>query len=257
MIAINWPVVITTTVVLYALTILLLPFNAVGATVALYALIAFWSRLPGICILEPVAILYWMDLIDIFGMIIAIYVNPVLGAVFAMLLTIFPRICGPQWTWLAIVKDGVTLGILCLLAPFIFMFNNDVLLTVVILSVIRIPLLFIANLLIPHRSVIDMLWRMVVACIVLLFVNSFYAKLFGNFFSNMLQEGAVFSWPLFLVATAVIFGFATMFMGFSPKKTARAISKNVVKIAKKHIPADNKMQHHDEEEMKFVRDSLK
>ena len=83
MFAFNWPIIIVTTITLYALTILTLPFNAIYATILLFSLISFWSRLPGVCIYEPVSIIYLMDFVDIFSIIIAIYIGPAQGATFS------------------------------------------------------------------------------------------------------------------------------------------------------------------------------
>ncbi|MBU0757723.1 MAG: hypothetical protein KKF44_06650, partial [Nanoarchaeota archaeon] len=54
------------------------------------------------------------------------------------------------------------------------------------------------------------------------FINSFYAGLFGNFFDNLLKAGVKFNWILFLFATVIIFSVKYV---FTNQKTMRKLKK--------------------------------
>ena len=80
----NWPLVLITTGVLYVAIILSLPFSKVNATLFLFALIGFWSRLPGVGMPHPFFILYNMDFIDVFSIIIAVNLGGPTAALFSI-----------------------------------------------------------------------------------------------------------------------------------------------------------------------------
>ena len=259
MFSFNWPLITVTTVILYALTILSLPFNTAYATIMLFSLIAFWSRLPGVCIMEPVRFLYMMDFIDIFAVIIAIYVGPFQGAAFALVWNIFPRLCGAYTNYLGNVKDGIAQAIICLIIPFVnIAVGGNLVLVMIIFSVIRMPLFFLLCLFIPHRTIPEQLFHIIVGGTAVVIINGFYAKLFGNFFINLFSKGASFSWVLFMVASIIILVFAVIVFGFSPKKTGRHIGTGIAKIVK-HQRKKKKPEtkNADAEDMRLARESAK
>lgn len=258
MISFNWPIIIVTTVVLYVLTILFLPFNAITATIILFSLIAFWSRLPGMCVMEPARILYKMDFVDLFAVIIAIYVGPLHGAMFALLWNILPWFAGGGWvSIIGVTKDGIAQAIICIFIPFIHtMTGGNLVLTITIFSFLRTPLFFLLCLIIPHRPVFEQLVQVFIGGAAVLVINAFYAKLFGGFLESLLVKGASFSWVLFFIATMVILVFSITVMGFSPKKTGKNIGRQVIKIAKSKTRKKSNKTSDNMDEMKKIKDSL-
>ncbi len=252
----NWPMIIITTIVLYALTIITLPFDTVTATILLFSLIGFWSRLPGLCIREPVRILYMMDFIDIFAIIIALYVGPVQGAIFALIWNIYPWICGAQHVpMLGCVKDGVTQAILCIFVPvFGAMTGGNLLAVVLIFSIIRFPLFMLISLFLPTRGLIEQIFHVIVGATAALFINSFYATIFGNFFTHLLQKGASFSWPLFFIATIIIFLFGSIAFGVSPKSVGKGMGKRAMTVFKKKEV--KRVFHDDKDEVRRIKESI-
>jgi len=230
MIYVNWPVVILTSLVLYVLTILFLPFNSLYATLFLFSLIGFWSRLPGVCVAEPVPVLYTLDFIDIFSIIIAVNISPFLAAGFALFWNVYPKLGGAYLFWLGVLKDGITQAILCLFVPLLFSLTNDLLTVTIIYSIARIPLFLLISLILPHFSFFKQTYRMIVIGIAVLFVNSLYTKLFGDFFSNLLSKGASFSWTLFFVATLVMIIFSSFLNIGSFRRTCRLIIRIIINI---------------------------
>lgn len=236
----NWPLIIGTTGVLYLLIILTLPLSNVAATIMLFSLIAFWSRLPGVCIYEPISIIYLTDFVDIFSIIIALFVGPVQGATFSLIWNLYPRLCGPYHTWPALMKDSGIQAIMYLLCPIFYAITGSLVAVVAIYSILRLFLFWIVSIFLPTRGFIEQTIRLVISGIALFFINMLYVKLFGNFFTNLLGKGATFSWSLFLIATIIILIFSITVLGFSPKKTTKKIGKRIIKIVKNH----SERKHH-------------
>jgi len=257
MFSFNWPLIIVTTVVLYALTILVLPFSAIMATIMLFSLIAFWTNLPGFCIMEPVRFLYMLDFVDIFTVIIAIHLGPLEAVAFNFFWNMYPRLCGAFLTWIGTLKDAMVQSFIALFIPLIYaMSGGDIFITVVIFSAVRAPLYFLLSLLIPHRSIPEQIFQCVVAGASVLVINAFYAKFFGSFFEGLLKKGASFSWMLFFIATIVILVFAITVLGFSPKKTTKRVTKHIKRVVKNKAEEKKAMHDSDAEDMKFIRDSI-
>jgi len=229
--SIQWPVVLVTTVVLYALVILSLPFSTVHATLFLFALIGFWSRLPGVGMPCPFWILYNLDVIDVFCIIIAINVGPVQAAGFALFGNLWSRVCGSYPDWVGSAKDGIFQAILSLLLPAVYAITQSLVFTTIFFTVGRSVLYLTVGMLIPHRSFVNQIVTEVQFQSTLLLVNLFYITIFGDFFSRLLQKGMSFSWVLFFFATAIIIFFYISFYRNPNKKRKNKLLRKVVKAA--------------------------
>ena len=260
MLALNWPLVLFTTVGLYVLIILTLPFNAIYATIFLFTLIAFWSRMPGVGMPHPFYILYNADVVDIFTLIIAINLGPMQAVVFSLFCNYVSRMCGVYPDWAGVIQDSVYMSLFALIAPILnVVAGGDLVLVILIYSVVRPIYFFLMNFLWPRSSVIERLITSIGAGFCVFIINAFYAKVFGSFFENLLQKGVAFSWTLFLFASLVILIFAVTVFGFSPKKTGKSIGRKVVKIAKRGIRkehAPSQEQDHEFDEMKRIKENL-
>jgi len=258
MFSFNWPVIIATTVVLYALTILMLPFSSVAATIMIFSLIAFWTNLPGFCIMEPVRFLYMLDFVDIFTVIIAIHIGPFQAAAFNFFWNMYPKLGGAYMTWLGTAKDAMVQSFLALFVPLFYALSgNSIFAAVIIFSILRPPLYFLLSLFLPHRTIPEQLFHCVAAGIAIIIINTFYAKLFGDFFANLLMKGAAFSWMLFFIATVVILVFSITVLGFSPKKTGKRVGQQIKKVVKKQVRSHQHQQKNpDKEDIEFIRRSV-
>ncbi len=237
MLVLMWPLIILTTVVLYLLILITLPFNSVYATLFLFTLIGFWTRLPGVGAPHPFWILYNMDLIDVFSIIIAINLGGPTGAMFALFTNIWSRFCGVWPDWLPVMKDSIFQAILCLFMPIIYALTGSLLATTVAFTVGRSLLFITVGMFVPHRGIIEQIFAEIQFQATLLFINGMYVMFFGNFFSNLLEKGVQFSWILFLFATAVIV-VAYIIM---QKKSGKDIIPKF--ILKKMIPKKRKSIH--------------
>jgi len=244
------------------LIIITLPFNAIYATIFLFALIAFWSRMPGVGMPHPFYILYNADVVDIFTLIIAINLGPVQAILFSLFCNYSSRMCGVYPDWAGVIQDSIYMSIFALIAPLLsIIVGGDLILVILIYTIIRPIYFFLMNFLWPRSSVIQRIITSVGAGFCIFIINAFYAKVFGDFFENLLQKGVAFSWILFLFATVVILIFAIVIFGFSPKKIGKNIGKKVVKLAKSRIKKEqnqNQDNKYDEEfdEMREIRDML-
>jgi len=234
-----WPLVFITTIILYVLIIVTLPISAVYATILLFTLISFWSRLPGVGMPHPFFILYNLDLIDLFCMIIAINLGGAPAAVFALFTNLWSRACGSYLDWLPILKDAIFQAILCLFIPFVYSMTGSLLVVAWFFTIGRSVLFLTMGMLIPHKNVVQQIIAEVQFLTTLLIINTIYVSLFGSFFDNLLKKGVAFSWPLFLFATAVIIIAYFLMYGHSQREGRRKVVKKVVK---KLIPKQKEAQ---------------
>ena len=207
MFSVQWRLVNFVTIVLYIVIILFLPFKSVTSTVFLFALVAFWSRLPGVGTPPPGEWLMLFDVVDIFSIIVAINISGLSGALFSIIINIGSRIVGSFPDWITIMKDAVAQFIVCFIIPYVYLIvGRNIIVTTIWYSILRLLVMlpmrfFYAKYPFPQAMVM-----IIGGGILLTFVNSFYAGLFGNFFDNLLKEGVKFNWLLFLFVTLVIGG---------------------------------------------------
>jgi len=255
--SLNWPIIIFFTVILYTLTIVTLPFSAVHATVFLFALIAYWSRLPGVGTYHPFFILYQSDLIDIFTLFVAIHVGVVEAIIFTVFCNLSSRAAGIYPPWQGVIKDAIIQSVIALMVPILYVIvGGNIFALVAVYTVLRSLGFFIFGFIWPMFSIPQLLIIESGAAVAVFVVNMFYAKVFGTFFESLLMKGAVFSWVLFLFATVVILATSIIFFGLSPKsmgKKARKITKN---IARKTIQQKSTQPDRDLQEMQFIKEQL-
>lgn len=263
MLMLNWPVIIVSTVAMYVLLLLSLPFSPGLATVLLFMLIGFWSRLPGAGIPDPTWILYNLDLVDLFTLIIAINMGVPAALLFLILTNMIPRFGGFYPSWICVLYDTGAQAVACLFIPFLHvMAGGNILVSMIIYTTIRAIVCMPLSYIFFPRPIVQWVLEWTTALFGAYLANVLYAKFFGSFFDNLLQEGAKFNWILFLFATVVILIFAVTVFGFSPKKASIQAGKSIVKIARKRIKKGRKRstqsahQKQEMDEMKRIKDSL-
>jgi hypothetical protein len=220
MIGLYWPLVIATTIVLYSLIIITLPFNQQTSTLFLFALISYWSRLPGVGIPSPFFILYLADVVDLFSMLIAIHVGGIQGAFFSLFGNMWSRAAGITPWWNGVIKDSIIMFCICLITPFLYAISGkDVFVTMMLFTIIRRIGFIILWFFYPVPASIfefAVLWSGVTVASLL--INGFYARYFGYFFDSLLANGVSFNWPLFIAATVIVFGSMKLMMGKNAAK---------------------------------------
>ena len=203
-IGLQWPAVKATSVVLYFLVIVLLIVDVKAATIVLFALIAFWSRLPGVSTPHPAWILLNLDLVDLFTMILAINLGPLKASLFVLFTNIWSRAMGVYPGWSGQIKDTLWMIILSFVVPHIYHITESLTLTMLVFTVGRSFLFLTVGMIIPHRSIVDQILTEIQFQASLITVNIFYTKVFGDFFDGLLEKGVRFSWILFLFCTVVM-----------------------------------------------------
>jgi hypothetical protein len=205
MFAIFWPIVFLFTGILYLLLLLFLPFSSEWATVMLFAIISFWSRLPGVGMPSPFYVLYLADFVDFFSLIVAVNIGGLAGGIFAFSLNMLSRLVGVYPGWILVTKDAISQFFVCLIIPFIHVaLGGDIFISMIWYSILRILMFFPLRLLPNELPFPQALVNIIGGGIAVLFINASYARLFGKFFDGILEQGISFNWLLFLIVTAVI-----------------------------------------------------
>jgi len=257
---IHWPQVIVVTVTCYALILLYLPFNPVYSTVFLFAIVAYWSRLPGVGIPSPFFILYFADLVDLFSLIIAINIGGFEGALFSAFGNFGSRMAGIFPKWWSVIRDGSFQFIICLFIPYIHAITGDIYISMMIYTIIR-RLLFIPIWIIyPDIPLGNFCVIWLGATTGSLAINAFYSKHFGPFFDSLLEQGVSFNWTLFIIVTfSIILGKMLLFgrSGGSYLDQRRLLRFIVRKIEGEKQPKKRKEIVSDEELVISVSRELK
>lgn len=261
MISLNWPIVLTTTVVLYVLILLTLPFGTVYSTLFLFALIAFWSRLPGVGIPQPFLPIIWVaDLVDLFALIVSINLGGFVGGLLSVFANVWGRMCGIYPSWRFTFEDAGTQFVVCLMVPYIhIMTGGDIFMSMVVYTIIRGIILLPINFLLATVSYVQLAIEWITGVTAIFIINAIYARFFGNYFNGLMQKGVAFPWLLFLFATVVIIVFYLSVFGISKDKNSFSVKKIVKKRIKKakekkeqSKPKDNK----EIDEMKRIKDMI-
>jgi len=219
MMAIHWPQVIVVTTVLYALVLINLLFNPIASTVFLFAIISYWSRLPGVGIPSPFFILYFLDLVDILSLIIAINIGPWQGALFSVFGNFGSRMAGVFPKWWSVIRDGSFQFIICLFIPYVHQWTgSNIAISMMVYTMVRRFLFIPVYLIYQDIPIPDFIILWIGATSSQALINYFYAKYFGSFFNNLLQSGVNFNWPIFIFVTIAIITGKIYFFGTSKVK---------------------------------------
>ena len=221
-----WPLIIIYTIPMYIAIWVTLPFSQVYATVILFALIAFWSRLPGVGMPLPFHVLYLADLVDFFSLLIAINLGPFQGAFFSVFCNLTSRSVGITPEWPGVFNDTIAQFFLCLIIPFIHaVTGQNILTSMIIYTVLRLLIIGVLNVMMGRRPLLVQAGRLIVIGFLQILINGFYAGFLGNFLESLLKDGVKFSWTLFIFATVVIFSTKFIFYKTSEKKKGPGLRK--------------------------------
>ena len=229
--AIHWPAVFLITAILYILTIVLIPFSPAYSTICLFAIIAFWSRIPGVGMPSPLLILYFMDVIDFFSVVIAINIGGMEGGLFSLFINLSTRFCGVFPEWISTIKDSFAQFISCLLLPAFLPFMGYNIEYGIILYTILRSIVYVIFRVIPDGQDPVTFWvtDIMGASAVLFTINIIYAKLFGQFFEALLRQGVSFNWWLFILVSMVIYHVKIKLFGKTKHPFVLRLLKRIIK----------------------------
>lgn len=239
-IGIHWPIVFVITGALYVLTIITLPFNPQLATVFLFAIVAYWSRLPGVGIPSPFFVLYQADIVDMLSMIVAINISGPAGAAFTIFCNLTSRMAGIFPKWAGVINDASSQAVMCLFMPLVHSFTQNVFVDMMIYTIARRLGFIVGWFIFPvygsFAYFFFVLWPGATA--VALLINGFYAKYFGFYFDSVMRNGVAFNWPMFIVVTIIVVLVWQMMTG---KKASKYLHQGaLLKAAFKKIEGEKK-----------------
>jgi hypothetical protein len=257
MLMLNWPLIIVSTGIMYIMIIIMLPFSTVYATIFLFALIAFWSRLPGVGMPHPFYILYMADLVDILSLIIAVNVSGLYGGLIAFSCNMLSRLCGVFPDWLGVTEDSIGQFIVCLIIPFFHTaLGGNLIVSMIIYTILRFMLIIPVDFFLYPGSKAQWFIELIGAMFAIFIIDIAYAKFFGRFFESLIKPNVGFNWILFLIVTASMLGFYIYVFGRPDinvnKKVFRGIRKQLSnKKSKQEI---NRNLIYDNKELQEMKD---
>ncbi|MBW2971621.1 hypothetical protein KY359_01165 [Candidatus Woesearchaeota archaeon] len=195
-----WKPVKITSVIIYIVILLVFPFSQFWATIILFGLICFWSRIP--CLIS----MFTKDLevIDFFTVALALHIGGVFAGMFAATIMLFSRLFGPNEWYMYTIKDAISLFVCGVLTPLIFLFWGNQLYTLYTFTIIRYTLFIILTIILePQYLMLEL--GLCAACIFEAFLtNTIMNKFFEGPLNSVLENGVVFNFTLFFFATLVV-----------------------------------------------------
>jgi hypothetical protein len=195
-----WKPIKVVSVITYALILLIAPFSQFWATVILFGLICFWSRIP--CLIS----MFTKDLevIDFFTVVLAIHVGGLFAGIFGGALMLFTRLFGPREWYLYTIKDAISIFICGLFASAVYAVLGSQLYTLYAFTLMRYVLYIILTVIMEPEAIFLEL-GLCAACIGEgLIVNTIMNALFESRLDMVMADGVQFNFGLFIAATLVI-----------------------------------------------------
>jgi hypothetical protein len=229
-----WKPIKVVSVILYALIIIIFPFNGFWATILLFALICFWSRIPAMISVFTKE----CEVIDFFTVILALDVGGFFAGVFGASLMMFTRIFGPREWFPFTVRNTVGMFLGGVLSPLVYEMCGSTLITMYSFTAIRYVTLIVMCAIFEPEFLMLEIGLSFTNGISAYISNTFLVTLFAKPLAEVVADGAVFDMKLFLIATLVIGGFyaASKVAKWLEVRRMRQIKAGVIKPwAKKMI----------------------
>lgn len=200
-----WKPLYYTSIGMFALSLILLPFSAAWSIMVVLSLVAIWSRVPGM--------IHWffgkLSVTDLFTFIVAVNLGPLAGVVFGTFTMLFGKLFGPLEDPLVLFR--LTLGyiIASLATPLIVHFTGPGVLAFYVWQTVSYLLYYTLVVLFFKEEIgIEVVYFPVVIGVDY-FMNGFLVVLFGDTIGNMMTQGLSSGWP-FIVFAGMILGFLTL-----------------------------------------------
>jgi hypothetical protein len=239
--------------------ILFLPFSPAYATVMLFAMISFWTRIPAVGIPMPYfPVLLAADMVDFFSMIISLNLGGLTGGIVSLYANLMSRLCGVYPSWKFALEDAGSMFIACLMIPFIkSAFGLDIFSCMIVFTLIRAIILVPISFVLKTIPLVQWIVEFITGISAVFIFNGIYARFFGNFFNGILEKGVSFNWILFLFVTAVIVVFYVSVFGTSKTIKLPPIMK-IVKhyLHKSKAKEDAKASDQDKEDIRIIKGSI-
>lgn len=195
-----WKPLKIVSLVMYILTILLVPISEFWSVIILFALICLWSRVP--CLVSMFT--KDLDVIDFFTVMLAIHVGGVFGGIFGAAIMMFSRVFGPNEWFVYTLKDSISIMICGFMTPVFYSVLGSPLYALYAFTVVRWVLYLILTAIIEPEYMGLELGLCSVGSLKSYLYNTFVMVTFEGLLSTVFIGGVHFSIGLFLFATGIV-----------------------------------------------------
>ena len=209
-----WKPLYYTSIVMFVLSLVLMPISMQWSIITILALITLWSRIPGIVHF----VFNKLAMTDLFALIVAVHAGWFIGALFGVFGIMFARIFGPYEWFPYTLRASISVFVAAASVPLILSITGG--LNVVTLFLFEIVAYIVYYLLVIMFWREELMLEIALLPAVILFdfaLNAIIINRFGDAFTDLMANGFSSGWP-FLIFSAVI-----MFFVF--------LSRNAEKIA--------------------------
>ena len=198
-----WKGVKIVSLVAYVLILLAFPFSSFWATIILFALIAFWSRVPAMISMFTKEV----EVLDFFTVLLAIHVGGIFAGLFGAAIMLFSKLFAPNEWYLYTIKDAASFFVCALITPLVYAASGSTLTTIYVFMIVRFSVYMVLTVILEPEYIMLELGLCTAGILVGGIYNTFIMKSFEGLVAPMIEEGVKFSFSLFLVATLVVGGF--------------------------------------------------
>lgn len=198
-----WKPLYYTSIGMFMLSLILLPFSIKWSIITILALVTLWSRVPGFVHF----IFNKLALNDLFALVVATQAGGLAGGLFGVFGIMFARIFGPNEWMPYSIRASIAVFVAGVSVPIILNFTGGLNVTALYA--------FEGVLYATYYLLVLLFWREEIGLEIALlpiviffdfFVNAFLIGIFGSTISNMMTSGFGYGWP-FIIFSGIILAF--------------------------------------------------
>lgn len=195
-----WRLLYYTSIGMFILALILLPFNSILSLIIIFAIIALWSRIPG----AALYIFRQLGMHDFFAFVIAVSIGGLAGGLFGLLIMLFSRIFLHDEEFLTDVYHGTSTFLAALSVPFIISLTGTTVTAFFIYEGILYFIYYAFVLLFSREWIGEEIAELPFAVFFDFFMNGFFIGVFGGILSNLMTKGITSGWPLFIFTGIIL-----------------------------------------------------
>ncbi len=198
-----WKPLYYTSIVIFIISLILLPFSAKWSIIAILALVTLWSRVPGFIHF----IFNKLALNDLFTLIVAANAGWLVGGMFGLFSIMFSRIFGPNEWMPYSIRAGISVFVAGASVPLILKFTGGLNVAALYWFEGVLYTVYYALVLLFWKEETGLELAIFPAVIFFdFFMNAFLIKIFGSTISNMMTNGLSSGWP-FIIFSGIVLAF--------------------------------------------------
>jgi len=197
-----WKPLYYTSIVMFVISLLLIPVSIQWSIITILALITLWSRIPGFVHF----VFNKLAMTDLFALIVAVHAGWLIGALFGVFGIMFARIFGPYEWFPYTLRASISVFVAAASVPLILSITGG-------LNVVALYLFEIVAYIVYYLLVI-MFWgeelMLEIALLPLVFffdfvLNAIIINRFGDAFTDLMANGFSSGWPFLIFAAVIMF----------------------------------------------------